>query len=154
MRFNYLVTAFVVVVVAYMFIDTAHAMPKYLEGAEVTVTLKNGKKYTYKSEEMAVVKRDSMGQLAAAQHVIKKVDEAFKKKKIIPNKKNRVYILGGVGNSGKMKTSTDGSRYKTQIDDGEVFGVGIQRKINDGDYNIGVQVQNNGTTSLSLGHDF
>jgi hypothetical protein len=132
----------------------AQQMPKYLEGATVTVTLKNGKTYDYKSEEMAVVKRDSMGQLVAAQAVIKKVDKALKEKKIVPNKRNRVYVLGGIGNSGKLKTKTDGSRYKTQIDDGEVFGVGIQRKINDGDYNIGIQLQNNGTTSLSLGHDF
>jgi len=35
-----------------------------------------------------------------------------------------------------------------------VFGVGVQRKINKGDYNIGVQVQNNGTTSLTVGKDF
>ena len=31
--------------------------PKYLEGATVTVTLKNGKKYTYDSKKMAVVPR-------------------------------------------------------------------------------------------------
>jgi len=130
------------------------ALPKHLKGAHVTVTLKNGKKYTYTSEEMAVVKRETTGQLATAHKTIKRVYRALKHKKIVSNKRNRIYILGGIGNSGKLKTKTDGSSYKTEIKQGGVFGVGIQRKINDGDYNVGVQVQNNGTTSLTFGTDF
>lgn len=132
-----------------LFSVSALAMPKYLEGAKVTVTLKNGKTYTYSSEEYAVVRRQSMKQ-PVAESIIK----ALADKRIVPNKKTRVYIIGGVGNSGKLETKTDGSRYKTQIKQGEVFGVGVQRKINDGDYNIGIQVQNNGTTSLTVGKDF
>lgn len=35
----------------------AEPMPKYLEGATITVTLKNGKQYSYKAEEHKVVPR-------------------------------------------------------------------------------------------------
>ena len=138
-----------IILVTLLFSVSALAKPKYLEGATVTVTLKNGKTYTYSSEEMAVVKRDNMKLPVVAQTL-----KAIKEKKIVPNKLNRIYITAGVGNSGRLETETDGSRYKTGIKRGEVFGVGIQRKINKGDYNVGLQIQNNGTTSLSVGQDF
>ena len=138
-----------IIIVTLLFSVSAMAMPKYLEGATVTVTLKNGKQYTYSSKEMAVVKRDNM-QLPMVAQTIK----ALKEKKIVPNKQTRVYAIVGTGNSGDLETETDGSKYKTGIKRGSVFGVGVQRKINKGDYNIGVQVQNNGTTSLTVGKDF
>jgi hypothetical protein len=144
---------FLTIVVALLFSASALAMPKYLEGATVTVTLKNGKTYEYKSEEYAVVERDSMGQLAAAQHIIKKVDKAFKEEKIVKNKKNRVYVLAGHGPTGDLEGKTDGSNYSIGHDNGTVGGVGYQRKLNN-EFNLGIQVQTNKTTSLSLGVDF
>lgn len=154
MRFNYLVTTFIVVTVFFMAIDVANAMPKYLEGATVTVTLKNGKKYEYSSEEMAVVKRKNINANVEKVKVAKKIMKALKDKKIVPNKKNRVYVLGGYGNTGDLDSSTNGSRYKVEHEKGAVGGIGYQRKVGDGDVNVGVQVQTNGTTSLSLGTDF
>ena len=138
-----------IILVTLLFSVSALAQPKYLEGAVVTVTLKNGKTYSYTSEEMAVVPRANMMLPVVAQTM-----KALKEKKIVPNKLNRVYIIAGVGNTGDLETKTNGSRYKTEIEQGEVFGIGIQRKINKGKYNIGVQLQNNGTTSLTVGQDF
>ena len=129
---------------------------KYLEGATVTVTLKNGKTYTYKSEEYAVVKRANMSkniyaaaEVKQARKIIKKVEKG----ELVKQKKNRVYILGGYGSTGKLETSTNGSRYETKHEKGAVGGVGYQRKVNE-KLNLGIQVQTNGTTSLSIGTDF
>lgn len=128
----------------------AQDMPKYLKGAKVTVTLKNGKKYTFKSEDYAVVPRNGMGkvkqQLAT---VIRKIE----KKQLVKNKKNRVYGLIGRGIDGDMNVSTNGSRYSVEQDKGTVGGIGYQRKLNE-TLNLGIQVQSNSTTSLSLGLDF
>lgn len=128
-------------------------MPKYLEGATVTVTLKNGKTYEYKSEEMAVVKRENIDINAAANQELATVKQQIKDKKLVKNKKNRVYVLGGYGNTGSLDVSTNGSTYQTKHSKGAVGGIGYQRKLNE-KVNVGVQVQTNGTTSLSIGTDF
>lgn len=125
----------------------ATGVPKYLKGAKVTVTLKNGKQYTRPSKEVAVVERKKMKRSS-------KVTTKKARRVINQNKKNRIYVLGGVGNNGKLKTKTIGNKYKTQIEQGIIFGIGFQRKIDNGDYSVGIQVQNNGTSSLTLGYDF
>ena len=127
--------------------------PKYLKGAEITVTLKNGKTYTFKSEEYAVVPRNGMGQVVVLQNQLASVAKKIERKELVKNKKNRIYGLIGRGNTGGLDTSTNGSRYETTQDVGTVGGIGYQRKLNE-TINAGVQVQNNGTTSLSLGLDF
>lgn len=141
------------IVLASLFsLSTFAQMPKYLEGATVTVTLKNGKTYSYKSEDMAVVPRKQMtrpSDLAAAKVIIQKVEKG----QLVKEKKNRIYVLGGYGNTGDMKVSTDGSTYETKHKRGVVGGIGYQRKLNQ-KINVGVQAQTNGTTSLSLGTDF
>lgn len=123
-------------------------MPKYLKGATVTVTLKNGQKHTFKSEEYAVVKRENM-QLP----VVAKIAKALQQEKIVPNKKNRVYLLGGYGSTGDLKSSTNGEIYEVKHKKGVVGGLGYQHKLNQ-KLNVGVQVQTNGTSSLSIGTDF
>lgn len=136
-----------------LFSFSSMAMPKYLEGANVTVTLKNGKTYTYKSEDMAVVPRQNMNINKTKVKFAKKIMKAMEEEKIVPNKKNRVYVLGGYGSTGDLDVSTNGKKYEVEHDKGFVGGVGYQRKVNE-DVNVGVQVQTNGTTSLSVGTDF
>lgn len=125
----------------------AQTMPKYLDGAEVTVTLKNGKTYIYKSEDMAVVPRVSLGTTLVLQKTVRKV------KKLVKDKKNRLYGMVGQGPNGDLDVSTNGSRYKIEHDRGGVLGIGYQRKMTE-EFNLGVQIQNNQTTSLTLGLDF
>jgi hypothetical protein len=128
-------------------------MPKYLEGATVTVTLKNGKKYNFKSEEYAVVTRNSMGELAVVKTQLVGVAKKIERKELVKNKKNRVFGLVGRGHTGRLNSSTDGDNYSVSHETGTVFGVGYQRKVND-DFNLGIIIQNNQTTSFSLGKDF
>lgn len=132
-------------------------MPKYLEGATVTVTLKNGKTYEYKSEDMAVVKRANLGvhknEAKQTRKALATVAKKIKNKKLVKNKKNRIYGLIGYGNTGSLDVSTNGSTYETKHSRGAVGGIGYQRKVSE-DLNLGVQVQTNGTTSLSVGTDF
>jgi hypothetical protein len=137
----------------FTFSATAQDIPKYLEGATVTVTLKNGKKFEYKSSKMAVVPRDNLGINALKAIHFDVLHEKLVKKELIKNKKNRIYGLAGIGPTGGLRTSTDGSRYKTSHKTGSVMGIGLQRKV-DEEINIGIQIQNNDTTSLSLGLDF
>lgn len=131
----------------------AQEMPKYLEGASVTVTLKNGKTYTFKSEEYAVVPRSGMGEAVILRQQLATVAKKIERKDLVKNKKNRIYGLIGRGNTGELDVSTNGSRYKVEHDRGTVGGIGYQRKL-DETINAGIQIQNNGTTSLSLGVDF
>lgn len=131
----------------------ANEMPKYLKGATVTVTLKDGKTYTYKSEDMAVVKRNNIDINAAALAEHKQIKRQIKEKKIVKNRKNRVYVLGGYGQTGNMDVSTNGQTYEVKHDMGAVGGIGFQRKVNE-KFNLGIQVQTNDTTSISAGFDF
>ena len=138
-----------ILLVTLLFTVSAMAeMPAFLKGGTVVVTLKNGKTFTYKSEEMAVVKRANM-QLP----IVKATVKALKEERIVPNKKNRIYVLGGFGSTNKLEASTNGSTYEIKQKQGAVGGIGYQRKISQ-KLNVGVQVQTNGTSSLSVGTDF
>lgn len=146
-----------VVLVILLLSTSALAIPEYLEGAKTTVTLKSGKTYTYKSEDMAVVKRDRLktnkNQTRIASKIVKKLINDFKSRKIVPNKKNRVYVLGGFGPTNRLEVSSADDGYRVGIDRGFIGGVGYQRKINQ-DFSAGVQLQSNGVTLLSIGRDF
>jgi hypothetical protein len=131
----------------------AEAMPKYLEGAEVTVTLKNGKTYTYKSEEMAVVPRKNLQVNAVKVAGFDKLHKKIENEEIVENKRNRIFGMVGRGATGGLDVRTDGSQYEVEHERGAVFGLGYQRKVND-DFNLGIIIQNNQTTSFSLGKDF
>lgn len=134
-------------------ISQAAEMPKYLEGATVTVTLKNGKTYEYKSEKMAVVPRENIDINAAKVAGFETLRKKIVNKEIVKNKKNRIYGLIGQGPTGGLDVSTNGSHYSVEHDRGTVGGIGYQRKL-DETINVGIQIQNNNTTSLSLGVDF
>lgn len=135
------------------FESNAQEIPKYLEGATVTVTLKNGQKYEYKSEEYAVIPRSSIGTTVALQNTIKRFKEKIENEEIVENKKNRLFGIVGKGPTGELDVSTNGSKYSIEHDRGAVFGLGYQRKVNN-DFNLGIIIQNNQTTSFSLGKDF
>ena len=130
--------------------------PEYLKDAKVTVTLKNGKTYTYDSKDMAVVPREDkkVEKLVCPEKVIvKQIFEAVDNKKITANKKNRVLLLAGRGLNGKLNVSDNGSSNRISQDRGFVGGIAFQRKLNN-TFNFGLQLQDNNTTSLSIGLDF
>lgn len=138
-----------IILVTLLFSVSAMAeMPKYLEGATVTVTLKNGETHSFKSEEYAIVRRQSM-----QSPIAKQIIQAVKDERLVTNKKNRVFLLGGYGSTGDLKSSTDGNTYEVKHKKGVVGGVGYQRKVSQ-KVNIGGQVQTNGTALISVGTDF
>ena len=128
-------------------------IPKYLEGATVVVKLKNGKTYEYKSEEYAVVPRENLQINALKVAGFDKLHKKIVNKEIVKNKRNRVFGLLGQGPTGELDVSTNGNEYSIKHDRGAVWGLGYQRKMDD-DFNLGVIIQNNQTTSFSLGKDF
>lgn len=122
---------------------SAFALPSYLEGAIVTVTLKNGKTYSFKSEEYAVVKRDQMGQAEEEQASPRSKKE----------KKNRVYATAGHGLNGNQDVSKSGNVHSVSPSSGARVGAGYMRKVSD-DLNLGVQIKTNGDIDLTVGTDF
>lgn len=56
-------------------VSYAEEVPEYLEGATYTITLKNGKKHTYSSKEMKLVKRQQEKKEAPKPKVIEKIKE-------------------------------------------------------------------------------
>jgi hypothetical protein len=131
----------------------AQLAPEYLKGATVTVKLANGTTYEYKSEDMAVVPRKNLNINAAKVAGFDKLHKKVVDKELVKNRKNRVYGLAGYGPTGDLKVSTNGSTYETKHRKGVVGGIGYQRKVTE-KVNVGVQVQTNDTSSLSLGFDF
>tara|TARA_R110000868_G_C10973188_1_gene771597 strand:- start:113427 stop:113873 length:447 start_codon:yes stop_codon:yes gene_type:complete len=135
------------------FTTSAAEMPKYLEGATVTVTLKNGKTYSYKSEDMAVVPRLGLGSGMIYKKHFELVHNKLKRREIVKNKRHRFYGLLGIGTTGDLQSRTDGSEYTIEQDEGNVYGLGYQYKLTN-TLNIGLLLQDNKTTSFSLGADF
>lgn len=122
-------------------------VPKWLEGATITVRLANGKESTVPAEQFKVVPRKQ-------QFIVTKTRQ-FEKTVCGPqDKPNRISVLGGAGPKGNL-TSTQVSPNKAQVETGPgvVGGIMYQRKLTD-DINIGGQVQTNGTGMFSFGLDF
>ena len=136
-----------------LFSVSALAQPKYLEGATVTVTLKNGKKYKYTSSEYAVVPRQNLQLNALKVAGFDTLHKKIVKKELVENRKNRVFGLVGRGLTGDIKVSTNGSRYELEQEERTVLGVGYQRSLTE-EFNLGIIIQDNKNTSLSLGIDF
>ncbi len=98
----------------------AQEMPTYLKGATIELTLKNGTKYQFKSEEYAVVKRGK-----------KKVSPELKKHvRYVEHRPNTVKVFGGVGTNGLKTESTPTSATITRTT-GLNFGVGYERDISE-----------------------
>jgi hypothetical protein len=95
-------------------------MPTYLAGATITVTLKDGKQYSFKSEEYAVVPRTQSGDEAAA-------DAPLSKGEYRPNSV-KLYLGGGPAG---IKSKTDGVTTTVDQAYGVNYGVGYGRKITD-----------------------
>lgn len=139
--------------VTLLFTMSAMAMPKYLEGAKVTVTLKNGKTYTYESEEMAVVPRENLGVNALKVAGFDTLHKKIVNKELVKNKKNRVYGLIGYGLNGEQDTEKNGDISSVKAGKGGILGAGYMRDINE-DINVGIQIQTNGSAGLTIGTDF
>lgn len=135
-------------------IDTK--VPKFLEGATITVTTADGRTTTMKSEEFKVVPRKQ--QIITAKKVCPTCvsTEVVKEVTLVVReepRKNRVSILGGYGTVNGIKSSVSPTQVEVESQMGAVGGVQYQRLLSE-KFSIGVQGQTNRTGLLMLGLDF
>lgn len=138
----------------------ATEVPPYLKDAVITVTLKNGKVYTYSANTHAVVLRASSNKKKPAEVVIVEkttvVEKASKQmceeSGFREQKKNRIRLMGGRGPDG-VQADTGATSTRIKMSQGLVGGVGYDRSLNE-EVNAGVQIMSNGTATLGLGLDF
>lgn len=118
----------------------AEEPPKFLKDANITVTLKDGKQYTFTANEWKVVPR------------LDKVKVNERTVVVQSEQNNRLTILGGVGPKGLNVTKSQDEITVENKKEG-VFGLGYSRKITKR-FSLGGQVISNGTYTLDLGVDF
>ena len=122
-------------------------VPKWLEGATITIRQADGKESTVPAEKFKVVPRKQ-------QFIVTKTKQSQVTMCKAEQKKNRISVLGGAGPSGNLKATTlSPSKAQVETGPGAVGGLQYQRKLGE-TFNAGAQVQTNGTGLLSIGVDF
>lgn len=123
-------------------------VPKFLEGATITVRTKDGRESTVSAEKFKVVPR-------AQQFVVTKTSKSAS---IVCRNadKNRITILGGNGPKGGLsRTQNSASQVTIENNTGTVLGAQYQRELGFKVFGLpvhgGVQYQNNETLSGGAG---
>lgn len=125
--------------------------PAYLKDATITVTLKNGKTYTYSANEYMVVKR---GAKSAAPVQVAPLAE-----KSVPSQSSessegvyRLTLHGGMGFDGQ---NVDQSANQVEVTQKRafVYGASLSRKVSE-KVSVGGTVLSNKTYLLGIGYDF
>lgn len=121
--------------------------PAYLKDAVITVTLTNGKVYTYSANEYKVVRRGT-GHGPQVKAAIAKMEHFLRQEE----RKNRVTLHGGVGFSGNSVTLTPTTA--TIADKrAPVFGISYSRELGER-YSITGTALTNSTFLLGVGLDY
>lgn len=122
----------------------AEEPPAFLKDASIVVTLKDGKQYTFSTDQWKVVPRLDKEAVICEQGtpVITEVESA-----------NRIRFMGGFGPQGDISITSSATEISVSTDTGPVFGLGYDRKISK-KFSLGGQVISNGTYTLGLGVDF
>jgi hypothetical protein len=121
--------------------------PAYMKDAVITVTLKNGKTYTYSANEYKVVRRGT-GHGPQVKAAIAKMEHFLRQEE----RKNRVTLHAGIGFNGNTITSTPN---QTVIEDkrAPVFGISYSRELGER-YSITGTALTNSTFLLGVGLDY
>jgi len=135
----------------FLFASVAEAndMPKYLVDGVITVTLKNGKTYTYSANEYMVVKRGAK-KVAVVPAPVPATESRDTREE---PKKNRISLVVGYGLNGKIKTEMGPSQVDVEQEKGAVGGIVLQHDLNK-EYHIMGGVLTNQTGFLGVGKDF
>ncbi len=139
-----------------LFTSTVNAeeIPKYLKDGEITVKLKNGKTYTYSTNEYKVVKRGNPVLLGATPVT---VSESSKKGVESENqkKKSKHIISGEISRSFSGRLNTNTYPNETDVEVRKRTGVGIMYQYNfiDNLY-LGGRIDSNGGAGINLGLGF
>jgi hypothetical protein len=127
----------------------AEEMPSYLKDGVITVTLKDGKQYTFQANDWKVVPRVSEPEQVI--HLGGAAEPAMEPQ-VLEQHKNRVRLLGGYGPNG-LNTSRGANAATVSTSHGAVGGVGYDRLLNER-WSVGGQMLNNDTYLLDVGFDF
>ncbi len=139
-----------------LFTSTVNAeeIPKYLKDGEITVKLKNGKTYTYSTNEYKVVKRGNPVLLGDSPMT---VSESLKKGVESENqkKKSKHIISGEISRSFSGRLNTNTYPNETDVEVRKRTGVGIMYQYNfiDNLY-LGGRIDSNGGAGINLGLGF
>ena len=124
-------------------------MPEYMKDGTITVKLKDGKEYTFSTNEYKVVPR-----LDKEESVVvvspKTKEEPIKS---VEQRSNRVRILGGIGPSNNLYKEVSSSQVTIETKSKPVFGLGYERMLNK-DFSVGAEMLNNNTYLFGVGVDF
>lgn len=128
--------------------------PKELQGGVITVTLKDGKTYTFSSDEYAVVKRGEKTPLQ-----VTTLEETEEEKLVLPEvvrvERKNIVSLGVVnGTSTRLRTSSSSSHVEVKTERQTGVQAQYQRLINDRGAYLGVQADTNENVGVSLGVGF
>lgn len=133
----------------------AEDIPTYLKDGVITVTLKDGKQYTFSANEYKVVKRGSKAKVEVAQEEIKQAQEEVSKPAQVVESKRHKHIV-----SGELVRSENGLDTTTQANEVNIktkkeIGVGIQYQYNIyRDLYLGGRFDSNGGTGINFGVGF
>ena len=124
--------------------------PEYMKGGTITVTLKDGKTYTYSTDEYAVVKRGSKAVETEKSEVAAKPLEA---QPSVETAHKNILSLGLVRSKRGLRVSETSST--VEVENKKEVGVSVQyqRLISD-DLYLGGQVDTNQGVGISLGVGF
>lgn len=120
----------IILLTMFAVVAQAEEMPKYLKDGVITVTLKNGKTYTYSANEYKVVRR---GAKAVPVQVSDSKPAPMPEAKA--EHKNRISVVVGYGLNGRLKDSNTASTVDVEQRKGVVGGVVLQHDLNK-DYHI------------------
>lgn len=127
--------------------------PDFLKGGTITVTLKDGKTYTFSADEYAVVRRGSESpSLQVTKLEDEQEDDLVLPPEQAPADKNIVSI-GAVYGKNRLKTSEDGSKIAVESD--RTLGVQLQyQRLIDEKLYLGGQADSNGNVGVNVGVGF
>lgn len=126
-------------------IDTK--VPKWLQGATITIKQADGKESTVSADKFKVVPRKQ-------QFIVTKLKETEQLSCSEDKYKNRVSVLGGVGPKGNLKvTQPSADKAVIETNGGATAGIQYQRKVTER-FSIGGQIQTNESGSVLIGLDF
>lgn len=126
----------------------ADEQPAYLKDAQITVTLKSGKVYTFDANEYKVVPRvqDEEEQAVAS------TSGGHSSHDGVVSKPNRIRLMGGIGPTG-LQAAQLGNTLRVSTNISAVGGLGYDFMF-DESYSLNASAYTNGTFSLGLGVDF
>ena len=126
---------------------TAEEIPEYMKDGTITVTLKDGKQYTYSTNEYKVVKRGTT-KMSPSILADKKIPKSSREK----DNKN-IISLGAVRS--KYGVDVDNTPSVTVVEDRYKFGAGLMYQRNfHKELWLGGRVDTNGGTEVNLGLGF